>query len=223
MKFLKLIIKFKGGTNYQYKPAQPKPSQPANNYRINNRVVKPEPKPVVPQPAKPTPLKIIKVDDADLQPQNTLEDVTDDDIPPGTGSQVKIKKIDKNFFLPGGNKKPIGGKDALNKIKNGITFMGSQIASFNDVPTINSKIVLPNKFGGGNKVPSIGRLDNFPFPPPFAKPGNAPSMSKIFDANVIFNYFLINFLMLTLDLNFQISTFFSGIKLFILIIFLYFY
>ena len=150
--------------------------------------MKPDPKPVAPEPAKPTPLKIIKVDDADLQPQNTLED---DDIAPQTGSQVKIKKIDGNFFGLGGNKKPSGGNNPIDKIQNGITFMGSQIASFNEVPTINSKIVLPNRFGGGGgvKPPSIGKFDKFPFPPPFGKPGKAPSMSKIFDPNVNF-YFL---------------------------------
>ena len=124
----------------------------------------------------PSPLKIIKVDDADLQPTNTL-DQNFDDATPLTSSQVKIKKIDKNFFGKQDNK-PSGGGG--NQAQNGITFMGSQIASFNDIPTMNSKIGPP----GGFKLPSLPGLPGLPKLPPFAPPGKHPFSSKIFDPNV---------------------------------------
>lgn len=74
-------------------------------------------------------------------------------------SDVQIKKIDDDNFFG-------GGKD---NAFNGIKFMGSQIKSFNDIPTLNSQIAP----GLRPKPPSINR---------FGGPGQLTS--KIFNANV---------------------------------------
>jgi len=101
-------------------------------------------------------LKPVKIDDPEPTP------------PPkpdfgGTGaltsSDVQIKDLnDDNFFG--------GGKN--NNGFNGIKFMGSQIASFNDIPTLNSKIVKPKT----PKIPSINKI------------GEGGLISKIFNPAV---------------------------------------
>ena len=78
-------------------------------------------------------------------------------------SDVQIKKIDDNFFGGGGNKK--------DNFFNGIKFMGSQIQSFNDIPTLHSKIIP----GRRPKLPSIPKIG-----------GQGGMISKIFNPNVIF-------------------------------------
>jgi hypothetical protein len=108
-------------------------------------------------------LKPTKIDDPDPTPK-----------PPQspkrvlTGSDVQIKDPnDNNFF---GNKNNGGGP-------NGINFMGSQIQSFNDIPTLNSKI--PSF--GKPKLPSINKFGGGP---------GGGMTSKIFNPNVTFFYFL---------------------------------
>ena len=123
-------------------PPAPQPPSRFQQKKPNNPINIPAESPKKPnifEELKPT-----KIDDPDPtpkpkpSPQNVL-----------TSSDVQIKDLnDNNFF---GNKKPGQGG------ANGINFMSSNIQSFNDIPTLNSKIVpfkrpkLPsiNKFGGG--------------------------------------------------------------------------
>ena len=78
-----------------------------------------------------------------------------------TSSDVQIKDLnDDNFF---------GGNNKINNGFNGIKFMGSQIASFGDIPTLNSKIVKPKL----PKLPSINKIG-----------GPGGMMSKIFNPAV---------------------------------------
>lgn len=108
------------------------------------------------------PLQVVKIDEPDPEPPVDPRNYESKDL---NSSDVKVNTLGDldNLF----NKK----KDDTS---NGITFMSSQINSFNDIPQMNSKISfkLPNRFGGHKKPP--------------ARPGQL--ISKIFNPDVRISY-----------------------------------
>lgn len=120
------------------------------------------------------PIDVPKVDPArkpnvfqDLKPTKVEEpEPTPPARPANPGGAGELHSSDVQIKDP--NQDVFGGGKKDNKF-NGIKFMGSQIASFNDIPTLNSKIVP----GRRPKLPSINKIG-----------GPGQLISKIFNPNV---------------------------------------